>query len=1341
MSGSYTDSGVTLFNGSYANSVQQLWATFGSGGGSNTGPNILASTITVDANPSGGGFIKFQPHTDPSTLSTTYGTLIFPGDDETTSTYIDENISKHGTIPPAPTFSTNTLTLTFARDFDRIYTDIAVRGIQLFGNQFIDPAVNNGALGYLVGDIASGEVYLYANSFDTPVMNASTMSTLVLNSSTINTNTISSLSVTASNVSTAVATISTLNLSGTLTIPSLSTNQANAGSLSTNSISTNTMQFSTINGDLGNVSTLSTVNMSASNAYIGNLSTGSLYSPVGFISSLSTSNLVNSGNVQTSSMNANSIVASTFTVTTFVSSFVSTISSSVITCDTLNANTLSTGSFTIGVANISSISTNSLSTIQANIGNLSTISIANTSNISTNSLVGNTITSGTVSANTSLTVTGVNGQVQAPNGIFSTLSGVSTLQATKINTGSISSTQTSAGALNATTVSTLLMIATNASISTIGATTGNFTNLNVSGPIGSPAGTFGTLNVVNGFVSHLTTDDILTGPLTAGALTANSISTNNATISSATISSINSDVGTFSTIYVSSINLPNVNPSGVSTNTISTNYLYAGQAINNTLDILQQISTPFLYSRNAAFSTLNASAIEGTAHFTGNTVNVDNTLNVSTLNASTISTSSAITAPAYLFSAKNGGQVPFSITTNSTINSDASFYGVAGIGFYPNNPNPSGFVQGTTPTLFMNNQVVSVPYTLSTSVISTQTIAANTGNFQSLNVSSFNPQNINTTNLTATNISSSVISTTQLHAVSLDAIQATVSTQLISRGNTYTNYIGGILGNPIHITSPFYADTGYVSTLNVSTLISPDIVSVSSLVSVEADIQLAVLSTLQFNPTFAPKLDLNMGGFVGGLVGSLGASAFNTVLGSTALGTGITGLMLPRTSGGVNNTVFQTVNGSTQLQTSTLNATTSNVFLTTNSPDPLHTPGTQISTVTTVPGGSLCIRSVSDPLNLADASPTSTIQSFGQWVPIITPATNLNVNAISTLSFTAGFGGLTTLNNVNIFGVVNSFSTISAVNLNGNQLIVRDVGLGLVTTISTLNVSTINGLPYSGGGGGGGFFAGMMMAWAGYYTVPAGWLICNGEALSRITYATLFAVIGTTYGLGDGTTTFNLPSTEGKMMAGAVDTAHTSIQVQGYGLNLSFNGQTVQGFLISSGPSNQQYTQIFPGMYLSLTSAPGSGFCPITAIIGNGGNANTTSSLIQGTVLHVQNTTGAVLVQGTYYIVTGGSGLVPAVPLQAPTRGAYPTTLQSITYGDASRQQLQSEVAGHIHPNGKAGNALNATNLSNNPIQGADTGQNEGLYTFTNQTGQTITTNSSMPNMPYNFASIYIIKY
>lgn len=51
-------------------------------------------------------------------------------------------------------------------------------------------------------------------------------------------------------------------------------------------------------------------------------------------------------------------------------------------------------------------------------------------------------------------------------------------------------------------------------------------------------------------------------------------------------------------------------------------------------------------------------------------------------------------------------------------------------------------------------------------------------------------------------------------------------------------------------------------------------------------------------------------------------------------------------------------------------------------------------------------------------------------------------------------------------------------------------------------------------------------------SAPTGYLICNGSAISRTTYAALFAVIGTTFGAGDGSTTFALPDLRGEFIRG-----------------------------------------------------------------------------------------------------------------------------------------------------------------------------------------------------------------
>lgn len=60
---------------------------------------------------------------------------------------------------------------------------------------------------------------------------------------------------------------------------------------------------------------------------------------------------------------------------------------------------------------------------------------------------------------------------------------------------------------------------------------------------------------------------------------------------------------------------------------------------------------------------------------------------------------------------------------------------------------------------------------------------------------------------------------------------------------------------------------------------------------------------------------------------------------------------------------------------------------------------------------------------------------------------------------------------------------------------------------------------------------GAIIEW-GTSTAPTDYLLCNGAAVSRTTYAELFAVIGTTFGAGDGSTTFNVPDFRGRVGVG-----------------------------------------------------------------------------------------------------------------------------------------------------------------------------------------------------------------
>ena len=58
-------------------------------------------------------------------------------------------------------------------------------------------------------------------------------------------------------------------------------------------------------------------------------------------------------------------------------------------------------------------------------------------------------------------------------------------------------------------------------------------------------------------------------------------------------------------------------------------------------------------------------------------------------------------------------------------------------------------------------------------------------------------------------------------------------------------------------------------------------------------------------------------------------------------------------------------------------------------------------------------------------------------------------------------------------------------------------------------------------------------------TAPTGWFLCQGQAISRTTYSALFAVIGTSFGSGDGSTTFNIPDLRGEFLRGAGTNSHS----------------------------------------------------------------------------------------------------------------------------------------------------------------------------------------------------------
>jgi len=108
---------------------------------------------------------------------------------------------------------------------------------------------------------------------------------------------------------------------------------------------------------------------------------------------------------------------------------------------------------------------------------------------------------------------------------------------------------------------------------------------------------------------------------------------------------------------------------------------------------------------------------------------------------------------------------------------------------------------------------------------------------------------------------------------------------------------------------------------------------------------------------------------------------------------------------------------------------------------------------------------------------------------------------------------------------------------------------------------------------------GAIMDFAGA-TAPAGWLICDGSAVSRVTYAALFGVVGTLYGTGDGSTTFNLPDCVGRTSV-MVDASAT--RLTGY-TTLGANGG-VQNVTLTTAQMPGHAHLIMPGQSVMIANA------------------------------------------------------------------------------------------------------------------------------------------------------------
>jgi microcystin-dependent protein len=95
--------------------------------------------------------------------------------------------------------------------------------------------------------------------------------------------------------------------------------------------------------------------------------------------------------------------------------------------------------------------------------------------------------------------------------------------------------------------------------------------------------------------------------------------------------------------------------------------------------------------------------------------------------------------------------------------------------------------------------------------------------------------------------------------------------------------------------------------------------------------------------------------------------------------------------------------------------------------------------------------------------------------------------------------------------------------------------------------------------------SGSLVAYGGA-AAPSGWLLCDGSAVSRTTYASLFTAISTTFGVGDGSSTFNIPDLRGRVIAGQDDMGGSAAS------RLTTAGSGVDGATVGAVGGSQTHT-------------------------------------------------------------------------------------------------------------------------------------------------------------------------
>ena len=185
-------------------------------------------------------------------------------------------------------------------------------------------------------------------------------------------------------------------------------------------------------------------------------------------------------------------------------------------------------------------------------------------------------------------------------------------------------------------------------------------------------------------------------------------------------------------------------------------------------------------------------------------------------------------------------------------------------------------------------------------------------------------------------------------------------------------------------------------------------------------------------------------------------------------------------------------------------------------------------------------------ITVTDKNGTTEADVLDGYNPTVTASktnkvTTITINDINGTATTTINDGIDLTGGVPTNGVIGFDGTASEIP-DGYEVTTDTFGVVINNSYNTSN-SEVYSCDYINSNAGESSPTGSITIYAGA-TAPTGYLICDGTAISRNTYADLFNVIGTSYGTGDGSTTFNLPNLKSRIPVG-LDSSDTSFNTLG----------------------------------------------------------------------------------------------------------------------------------------------------------------------------------------------------